>query len=154
VVLDVRHKADGDELTVADVTTALEQIPHALQEGEIVLLMTGADRYWGRPDYPERGSGLGRDATLWLLEQGVRVIGTDAWGLDRPFGAMRREYERTRDPSVIWPSHYAGRDREYCQLEKLTNLDQLPPTGFTVLCFPIKVALASGGWCRVEAMLG
>ncbi|MBV9960256.1 MAG: cyclase family protein [Acidobacteria bacterium] len=152
VVLDFRDKADGEEITVEDLLQALAKIHHRLHAGEIVLLMTGADAYWGQPDYPERGSGLGRCATLWLAEQGIKVIGIDAWGFDRPFGAMRLEYERTRDAKAIWAAHFAGREREYCQLEKLTNLHLLPPTGFTVICFPIKVAHGSAGWTRVVAV--
>jgi kynurenine formamidase len=154
IVLDMRHKVDGDEITIEDLRSALADISHILSPGEIVLLMTGADAYWGRPEYPERGSGLGRDATLWLVEQGIRIIGTDAWGLDRPFEAQMREYQRTGDAGAVWPAHFAGREREYCQLEKLTNLDMLPPTGFTVICFPIKIAKASAGWTRVVAMFG
>jgi hypothetical protein len=29
----------------------------------------------------------------------------------------------------------------------------LPPTGFTVVCFPVKVARASAGWTRAVAIL-
>lgn len=44
--------------------------------------------------------------------------------------------------------------KEYCHIEKLANLDQLPkPFGFKVACFPIKITGASAGWCRVVAMV-
>ena len=33
-----------------------------------------------------------------------------------------------------------GRDREYCQIERLNNLETLPPKGFTVVAFPVKIA--------------
>src|SRR5713226_2309923 len=115
VVLDMRHKADGEEIDVREVRMALDNLDHKAGPSDIVLIMTGADRYWTQPDYPERGSGLGWEATRWLVQQGVRIIGTDAWGLDRPFGAMRREYERNKSVQAIWPAHFAGRDREYCQ---------------------------------------
>lgn len=152
VVLDFRSLDEGTEIAVEDLKTALLDIDYRLGPGDIVLLHTGASRWWGDKSYPERGVGLGRDATIWLLEQGIRVIGTDSWGLDRPFSYMRKEYERTRDVNCIWPSHYAGRLKEYCQIEKLTNLELLPNFGFTVMCFPIKVAKASAGWTRVVAM--
>lgn len=152
VILDMRHKGDGEEISVDDLKAALAKIDHELTPGEIVLLMTGADAYWGEPEYPERGSGVGREATLWLAAHGIKVIGIDAWGFDRPFEAMRREYEQTGDAGVIWAAHFAGREREYCQLEKLVNLHRLPPTGFTIICFPIKVAGGSAGWTRVVAM--
>jgi cyclase len=59
----------------------------------------------------------------------------------------------TRDGSHIWPAHFAGIEREYCQIEKLGNLDQLPPYGFTLSCLPVKIAGASAGWCRAVAIL-
>lgn len=153
VVLNMRHKQDGDEIAVADLQAGLAQIEYELHPGDIVMLMTGAAVHWGQAEYAERGCGLGRDATLWLVEQGIRVIGTDAWGLDRPFSAMRREFEQSGSVQAIWPAHFAGCEREYCQLEKLANLHLLPPTGFTVICFPIKIAGGSAGWSRVVAML-
>ncbi len=153
VVLDLRSLDDGEEITVVHLRWALERAGHSLAPGEIVLLHTGADRHWGTPGYPDAGSGLGREATLWLVEQGIRVIGTDAWGLDRPFPAMRAEYARRRDPRAIWPAHYAGREREYCQLEKLANLGALPPTGFTVACFPIRLTGTSAAWVRAVAIM-
>lgn len=152
VVLDFRAKGDGEEITAADLDAAVCRIGR-LAPGDIVLLMTGADRHWGQADYPDRGCGLGREGTLHLLEQGIRVIGIDAWGLDRSFAAMRAEYQRSGDPSSVWASHFAGRLRGYCQLEKLTHLDRLPPAGFRIACFPIKVARAGAGWCRVVAFV-
>lgn len=153
VVLDVRDKADGAEITPADLERATANAGRRLAPGNIVLLRTGADVHWGKPDYPDRGSGLGRKGLVWLLEQGIRVVGIDAWGLDRSFPVMRAEYERTGDPEKLWPAHFAGREKEYCQLEKLANLHLLPPTGFTVICFPVKVARAGAAWTRVVAQI-
>jgi kynurenine formamidase len=38
-------------------------------------------------------------------------------------------------------------------MEKLTNLDKLPPDGFEIVCFPVKVHRASAGWTRAVAIL-
>jgi len=153
VVLDLRFKNHGDAITVADLAQSLRRIDHQLQPGEIVLLLTGASKFWGRPDYPERGAGLVAESVMWLCDQGVKIIGTDAWGLDPPFGAMRRQFARTGDSRVIWSAHFAGREREYCQLEKLTNLDLLPTGGFMVVCFPVKISGGSAGWVRAVALV-
>ena len=67
---------------------------------------------------------------------------------------MRDEYQRTGAPSILWEAHFAGIDQEYCQIEKLVNLDQIPrPACFKVACFPIKVEGGSGGWCRAVAFV-
>ena len=50
-------------------------------------------------------------------------------------------------------AHRVGRDKAYCHIEKLTNLDQLPVTGFKVSCFPVSIKAASAGWARVVAFV-
>jgi kynurenine formamidase len=153
VVLDVRHKAAGAFITVADLQEALARIDYQLRPFDIVLLCTGADKRLGAKDYFAQ-PGLGREGVLWLVEQGVKVIGIDAYTLDRPFAAMIADYQRSGDGRFIWPAHFAGIEREYCQIEKLANLDQLlRPHGFYVACLPIKISGASAGWCRAIALV-
>jgi kynurenine formamidase len=79
------------------------------------------------------------------------VVGTDAWSWDRPLPFQAQDFERTHDASLIWEGHFAGIEKGYFQIEKLTNLDKLPPTGFTFYCFPIKIKGASAGWIRAVA---
>jgi kynurenine formamidase len=154
VVLDMRHKPKGAAVTVEDIDACLGTMGYRIKPFDIVMLQTGADKYWGTPEYFDSGCGLVRESTLWLLGQGVKVIGTDAWGLDRPFWAIKEEFQRTRRTEVLWQAHFAGIDKEYCQIEKLANLDKLPaPTGFKVACFPVKLKGASAGWCRAVAIL-
>jgi kynurenine formamidase len=35
----------------------------------------------------------------------------------------------------------------------LHNLETLPPTGFMVACFPVKIERASAGWTRAVAII-
>lgn len=153
VVIDVRHKANGTLITIDDLKAELARIGHTLQPLDIVLLHTGADKRLGSREYFAQ-PGLGYDEVLWLVEQGVRVIGIDAYTLDRPFAAMVADFRRTGDGKHIWPAHFAGITREYCQIEKLASLDQIPtPTGFLVSCLPVKIQGASAGWCRAVALV-
>jgi len=153
VVLDMRHKQPGDFIEVADLAAAIQKIDYRLQPLDIVLLRTGADQRIETPEYFAQ-PGLGREGTLWLVDQGVRVIGIDAYTLDRPFTAMKADFERTGDGRYIWPAHFAGITSEYCQIEKLANLNQLPrPHGFYISCMPVKIEGASAGWCRAVALV-
>jgi kynurenine formamidase len=153
VLLDMRHKSAGDFITVEELQGALDKIAYRLQPLDIVLLQTGADKRLDSPDYFAQ-PGLGREGTLFLVEQGVRVIGIDAYTLDRPFASMVADFQRTGDGRCIWPAHFAGITREYCQIEKLANLDRLPrPFGFYVSCLPVKIHRASAGWCRAVALV-
>ena len=153
VVLDFRHLPDGHRVMPEEIQAALDKIGYALKPGDIVLVMTGADRQWGSPDYMSKGCGMGRDATLWLLEHDIHVVGTDAWSWDPPLGLVAQEFERTGNASLVWEGHFAGIDKGYCHIEKLRGLDQLPPFGFTFFCFPVKIKGASAGWIRAVAML-
>ncbi len=153
VVLDMRHKPRGSGVTVGDLEEALKKINYKLKPWDIVLIQTGADKLWGTADYFNAGCGMTRESTLWLIERGVRVMGIDAWGWDRPFWAIRQDYLQSKNPTIVWGAHYAGIEREYCHIEKLANLDKLPkPFGFKVACFPIKVTGGSAGWARVVAI--
>ena len=85
VKLDFRHFPDGYVATAADVAAELERIGHTLSPLEIVVVNTSAGARYGQPDYVASGCGMGREATLYLLERGVRVTGTDGWSWDAPF---------------------------------------------------------------------
>lgn len=153
VKLDFSALPDGHVVTAAEVEAELARIGHTLAPLDIVLVQTAAGARYGEPDYLIRGCGMGREATLYLLERGVRVTGTDAWSWDAPFPHTAQRFARDHDPSIIWEGHKAGRVRGYCHLEKLGNLAALPPRGFTVACFPVKIHAASAGWTRAVAIL-
>jgi kynurenine formamidase len=152
VKLDFRHFPDGYLVTAADVKAELDRIGHRLSPLEIVVINTTAGMKYGQPDYVESGCGMGREATLYLLEQGVRVTGTDAWSWDPPFSFTARRFQETRDASILWEGHKAGREIGFCHIEKLHNLESLPPSGFLISCFPHKVKAASAGWTRAVAI--
>ncbi len=152
VKLDFRDRQDGYVLTSEDIARELDRIGHRLSPLEIVVINTRAGSRYGEADYVSAGCGVGRAATLHLLEQGVRLTGTDAWSWDAPFVHTAQVYARDRDPTVIWEGHRAGREIGYCHIEKLHNLEPLPPTGFEIACFPVAVQGGSAGWTRAVAI--
>lgn len=154
VVLDFSHKKDGDRITAKDVENHLSKINYQLKPLDIVLIRTGADAYWGKPDYLVKGAGMTKESTLYLTERGIKIVGIDAWSWDRPLPFLAEEFKQTGDPSVIWEAHFAGIEKGYCHMEKLANLDRIPnPSGFKVACFPINIKSASAGWTRPVAII-
>ena len=153
VKLDFRHFPDGYVATPADVEAELRRIDHALSPLEIVVVNTAAGLRFGHDNYVASGCGMGYDATMYLLDRGVRVTGTDGWSWDAPFVHTAKKYAETGDASLIWEGHKAGRHTGYCHIEKLHNLEQLPATGFMVSCLPVKIERASAGWCRAVAII-
>ncbi len=154
VKLDFRALPDGHVVTADEVEAELDRIGHRLQPFDIVVVNTRAGSRYGADDYLSAGIGMGREATLYLLERGVRVTGTDAWSWDAPFSYTAERYAETGDAGLIWEGHKVGRDIGYCHLEKLHNLEALPANGFTIACFPVKIKGASAGWTRAVAIFG
>ena len=152
VKLDFSSLEDGYVITAEDVERELDRIEHNLQELEIVVVNTAAGKAYGSDNYVSTGAGMGREATLYLLERGVRLTGTDAWSWDAPFVHTKDKYADTGDASLIWEGHKAGREIGYCHLEKLHNLEVLPGDGFEIICFPVKIRGASAGWTRAVAV--
>ena len=151
--LDFSHVADGEVIRSDHLKAALDGIGYTLKEKDIVLINTGADRNWGKESYLLSGAGMCRESTLWLIEQGVRVMGTDAWSWDIPLPIQAERFKETGNAALIWEAHFAGIEKWYLQLEKLTNLAALPSQGFTLFCFPIKIKRASAGWVRAVALV-
>jgi kynurenine formamidase len=154
LVLDVRADAkSGEGISVAVLQAALAANGGQVTAGCAIMLRTGQEQYelgdarWY--EYP----GMTREGTLWLAELGAKVLGTDALGWDRPFAVMRRAFRETGDIKQIWDGHFAGRDREVFIVQQLSNLKSLPPHGFKVGFFPIKLAHCSAAPARVVAFV-
>jgi kynurenine formamidase len=153
VVLDIRDLDASGAAGVQDLEKALSKTGHELRPGDIVLLRTGNDRLLGSPEYFHKGPGVTASATHWLIDRGVRVMGIDSWGWDAPLREQAAEAKRTGRNDIFWAAHYVGVDWEYCHMERLANLGDLPPTGFTVCAFPLKVKGGSAGPARIVGIV-
>jgi len=154
VVLDLSYKKDGEKITVEDIKNAIKKINYEIKPFDIVLIRTDRDKYFDKKStYSSKHPGMTRESTLFLLEKGVKIIGTDGYGFDRPFELMFQDYKKTGNNKELWPAHFVGREKEYLHIEKLANLDKLPPYGFKVCVFPIPIVGASAAWIRAVAII-
>lgn len=153
LVVDMKHKADFDPITVNDIQSFLQDNSLTISSGMIVLIKTGRDVYNGTKDFHKKGTGMSAAATEWLIDQGVKVMGIDAWGWDLPLPYMIKKAKESQNPEFFWEAHLVGRDKEYCHMEQLVNLDALPLTGFKVAVFPLKIVGASAAPARVVALI-
>ena len=148
------HSTMDDALGSRKPSIAIDEVPleWCFQPGVKIDFRHFPDGYVVTADDVASGCGMGYEATMYLLERGVRLTGTDAWSWDAPFVHTAKKYRESGDASIIWEGHKAGRDIGYCHLEKLHNLEVLPPTGFYISCFPHKIRGASAGWTRAVAI--
>ncbi|MEM9621772.1 MAG: cyclase family protein [Pseudomonadota bacterium] len=154
VVLDVRAEAaaDPDYTLTMDAINAHEAKHGAIVPGSAVLMWTAWDQYWPDAlgylgdDTPDRTThlhfpGFGVQATEFLLqERQVRLIGLDTASIDH-------------GPSTDFLVHRLTGAAGVPGLENLTGLEQLPPTGATLIALPMKIEGGSGAPVRVVALV-
>ena len=151
--MDFTDKPAGFMFEPNDLKEKLAAIKYTLKPYDIVLIRCDASKHLHEEDFTSRHVGASAKATHWLIDQGIKVMGTDGWSWDIPLHLQAKDYRSNPRPGIIWQAHYVGIEKEYCQIEKLANLDKLPPFGFKVACFPAKIEKASAGWTRAVAIL-
>ncbi|MFP3981080.1 MAG: cyclase family protein [Desulfobacterales bacterium] len=153
VMINMSHKPDFEPIMAADLEQAVAKTGSEIRRGTIALIRTDRDKLMGTPDYFKRGTGMSAEATRWLIERGVRVMGIDQWGWDLPLPWQISEAKRQRNPEVFWEAHRVGTREEYLHMEQLTNLKSLPPHGFKVAVFPLKITGGSAAPVRAVAIM-
>ena len=153
VKLDLTHKKPAENINDADIEASLKKINYSLKANDIVLINTGADKFYGTPKYFSDYPGIDISALDYLLDRGIKIFGVDTMGIDRPYRFMLKEFMEKRDPKLFYPAHFYGRKREFIHIERLASLDKLPDYGFKVICFPIRIKQTGAAWSRVVALI-
>jgi kynurenine formamidase len=153
VLINMSHKKENDPITIEDIKHDLQKTGAKVSPGTIVLIRTDRDKYSGTKEFPHKGTGMSAEATEWLIDQGVKVMGIDQWGWDLPLKHMVKKSKETQNSELFWEGHLVGTRKEYCHMEQLTNLASLPPFGFKIAVFPLKIAGASAAPARVVAIM-
>lgn len=147
VLLDFTDRAPGYRITAEDVEAALAAIDYTLKERDIVLIHTGAGAYNTEERYRTDHPGMTAEATLWLIERGVRMMGCDAITFDPPVWAMF-------ETEHFWEAHRVMWDEEYWHLENLMNLEQIGRShGFQLCVLPVKWTGTTAAPVRAVAII-
>ncbi len=151
VKLNLLHKNPNEVISAKDIEGALNKINYQLKPLDIVLLHTGADKFYGSPKYFTDYPGVDISAIDYLLDKGIKIFGVDTMGIDRPYKFMLKEFLEQKKP--LYPSHFHGRKREFIHIERLAHLEKIPDSGFKVICFPIRIKNTGAAWARVVALM-
>lgn len=154
VVLDFRHLKAGEFIYIEHIQEALAKINYEIKSWDIVLIMTGVSARRNDTQYPNLHPGMSKEATIWLIDKGVKVMGIDAFNFDVPFKYQSEELKKG-NKDVVFATHYGmASEKEYIHIEQMANLDKIPqPHGFKIACFPINILKATGGWVRPVAII-
>lgn len=154
MVLDLRPWAKGGEYITPDMLDrAIAAVGRPVQPGDAVLLRTGQEAYTMDDPQFYNQPGMSAESTLHLTAMGATILGTDAVGWDLPFRLMNAKWQEQGDKALLWDGHKAITKREAFIVQQLCNLGALPPTGFHVGFFPIKLARCSAAPSRVVAFV-
>jgi len=107
--------------------------------GKAVLFQTNWSRFWGQPEY-RKFPFLTRDTALTLKQRGAKLAGVDFLVIDD-----------TTDPTR--PVHVTLLGADILIVENLTNLANLPRSGFIFHAAPIKYAGAAAFPVRAYAVV-
>ncbi len=142
--LPLRSLADLDGLCLrgavgGERTVKIDAAPTDL-EGRAVLIRTGWDERWGRPEYWKPGPYLGLGAVNLLLSAGVALVGVDFWNVDDPSNPERPAHTRLLSAGIPIVEHLCG-------------LDGLPRTSFRFTAAPPAISGAASFPVRAFAVV-
>ncbi|GAA5086624.1 hypothetical protein GCM10025760_06790 [Microbacterium yannicii] len=103
---------DGSRRGIRSATLADHDV-----RGAAVLLHTGWDRWFGRPEYGAGAPFLTGEAAQWLIDAGAVLVGIDSLNIDDTESGGER------------PAHSLLLDAGVHVVEHLTRLEELPPRG-------------------------
>ncbi len=66
--------------------------------GMIVLIMTCRDKFNGTKNFHKIGTGMSAEATEWLIDKGIKIMGIDAWGWRNLFLSYQLFLLKSRKP--------------------------------------------------------
>ena len=93
--------------------------------GKAVLVHTGWDAHWRTDAYFEGHPFLTAAASVWLRDQGARLVGIDSYNIDDTADLQR-------------PAHSTLLGGDIPIVEHLTRLEDLPEAGFRFFAVPVK----------------
>jgi kynurenine formamidase len=148
VLLDIAayHEVDilpaSYAITPDDITGAAAREHVELEEGDIVVVRTGAMRKWPGTEYLDETSGIGMDAARLLCDSGAMCVGTDT---------VAFEVIPPEKPGTFLPVHSYMLAEAGAQIIEILNLEDLSRDRayeFTFIAAPIRLRGATGSPLR------
>ena len=132
ILVNVSYKGKSEPILVKD-------IPHADFKNKAALFYTGWDRYWKKDKYHDSPY-LSKEAVIYLIEKGIKLVGIDAINIDN-----MEDEER--------PAHTLFLKNHILIVENLCNLRELIGKEFTFYACPLKVKKAAAFPVRAFARI-
>jgi kynurenine formamidase len=120
-----------------------------VNRGDVVLVRTGYGSLWHDPERYVRAAGGSSAASRWLIERGVRAVGSDnlAWDVTG---------YTDDDTGTTLPGHVLLLVRSGIYIIENLLLEELSAAGvfeFLLVCIPLKLMGATGSPVRPLALV-
>jgi len=124
----------------------LERAHGLLARSRRVVLETGwARKQWGTAEYFTQGPFLTRDASKFLAQFDIALLGMDFPNVD---------CDAETRPGIQAPNHGILLGKGLVLLENLLHLEQIETPEFELIALPLKLIGGDGCPCRVVARIG
>jgi kynurenine formamidase len=139
----------GYAVTDEDLEECRERQGVNVEPGDVALVHTGNDRFWGESERYLAGPGMASSASYWLAEKQVLAVGADNMAWDVP---------GVRDPELgcLLPGHLILLVRRGIYIIENLRLDELAAAEhyrFHFVCTPLKFVGATGSPVRPIALV-
>jgi arylformamidase len=131
VVLDFHTKKPEEAITPADLENSTVEV----HDGDIVLIYTGYDKDYGKPNYNRPFLSLA--SVRWLIQRRIACLGIDASGIEK----YKAESQ---------PGHLLLFERGIPVIEELTNLGKITQPRFWFIGLPLPIQRADA--CPIRAV--
>jgi kynurenine formamidase len=141
ICLDISKVRYPNFITAEVLQAALARTKLQIRRGDTILLNTGhGDRTYPTAEFLEHYTGLSREATVWLAEQGIVNIGIDTVTINH-------------SDDLQFSAHMVCADYQIVSTESLTNLDELVGKRFLFFALPLHLRRGTGSPVRAVAWL-
>lgn len=131
-----RHQGAEKEISISCLT----QLAKQLQASDFLLIATGWDQYWGKPEYFGDFPVLAEDAARWLVQFNLKGIGLDVISADTV-------------ASTAFSVHKTILGSNMVIVENLRKVKEIPGNSCYFYCFPLKIQNADGSPVRAVAVI-
>jgi arylformamidase len=129
-------RGPGQAIAVDDLER--EVAPLQMQPGQALIIATGWDARWGRPEFDRESPHFTMPAMEWILARRPALLGADLPAFDSRL-----------EPAGVVPRLFAD---DVLLLAPLVNLGAIPGNRFQLVALPLKLEGACGSPCRALAI--
>jgi arylformamidase len=140
VILDLVGAEPGEYMPLSMIQEAAEKAG-GIQDGDIVFCRFDYDKWYDDDDGPSWPR-FSAESIEWLIEQGMKLMGTDLGGIELGGDDARSDQQY---------NHHLILDRGIPLIENVAHMDQLSKSRVTVFCFPVGIRKMDSFPLRVVA---